>query len=157
MDKNKRAKLKPRLKNGALRAFRRAVSGQIVAARLERDRLLEEKEAEKARADKWERKYWEKLKRQIEYGQKDVVTLSLMVARDPFEEAFARSRIPEEELERHKKQAAARMLADSLCGNWDCVKTSETPVGERIDLRLLKWKDEEAEREYEEMKGRFGP
>ena len=108
---------------------------------------------EKERADKFEKKYFDKLKQQFEYNHKDITTLSLMVNKQvPYDETYARSRIPQEQIDEYYKRNIVQTLAESLYNNFECLRKTESHIGTRIDLMLLKWNDEQARQEYEEMK-----
>ena len=104
---------------------------------------------EKERADKFEKKYFDKLKDQMEYNHKDIVTISLMVAR---EEPYFHPDIPREMIEDYHKRAITKMIAEELNQHFECVRKTESNMGTRVDFMLLKWNDEQARREYEEMK-----
>lgn len=111
------------------------------------------KDREQERADKFEQKYFDKLKQQMQFNQKDVVTLSLMVSnRTPWDDMYMQSRVPKEVIDDYYKRNVTQMLAESLYNNWECLRKTESQIGTRLDLMLLKWNNEEARREYEDMK-----
>ena len=108
---------------------------------------------EKERADKFEKKYFDKLKDQMEYNHKDVITLSLMVNKQTsYDEMYARQILPQEQIDEYYKRQITQMLAESLYNNFECLRKTESRIGTRFDLLLLKWNDEQARQEYEEMK-----
>ena len=109
---------------------------------------------EKQRADKFERKYFDKLKEQVVYNHKDIVTISLMVAR---EEPYYHPNIPKEMIEDYYKRAITKMIAEELNQHFECVRKTESNMGTRVDFMLLKWNDEQARQEYEEMKRYMEP
>ena len=108
---------------------------------------------EKERADKFEKKYFDKLKDQMEYNHKDIVNVSLMVNKmNPYDEMHARSILPQEQIDEYYKRQITQMLAESLYNHFECLRKTESNFGTRTDLLLLKWNDEQARQEYEQMK-----
>ena len=110
---------------------------------------IEKGTEEKKRADKFEKKYFDKLKDQMEYNHKDVVTFSLVVSR---EAPYFNSAIPKEMIEDYHKRTITKMIAEELYQHFECVRKTELQMGTRVDFMLLKWNDEQARQEYEEMK-----
>ena len=71
--------------------------------------------------------------------------------RTPWDDMYMRSMTPKEVIDDYYKRNATQMLAESLYNHWECLRKTESQIGTRLDLMLLKWNDEEAKREYEEM------
>ena len=110
---------------------------------------------EKERADKYERAYYEQLKDEVVYNQKQVVTLSLMVIKD---RSYEQLNFPKEAYNEYCKRKIVKMIAESLYNNYECLKIEETEVGTRVDAMLLKWNvNEQLVKEYERLKAKFEP
>jgi cupin superfamily acireductone dioxygenase involved in methionine salvage len=119
---------------------------------------IEKGTKEKQRADKFEKKYFDKLKHQMEYNHKDVVNISLMINRQtPYDEMQIHKIVSQEQIDEYYKRTITQMLAESLYNNFECLRKTESHIGTRIDLLLLKWNDEQARQEYEEMKKYMEP
>lgn len=107
---------------------------------------------EKERADKFEKKYFDKLKDQMEYNRKDIVTLSLSMGLPMYDRYNLPATISKAQFDEDLKRWVCNNLARALYDNYECVRVTESDIAIRYDLMLLKWNDEQARREYEEMK-----
>lgn len=95
-------------------------------------RKLEEQEE---KTKEYKKKYFEQLKKEFLEGNKELITLSLVVPKDL--ESY--SRIPTEQLEEERKKHLCYELARSLYDNFDALRKTEYETSTRFDLVLVKW------------------
>lgn len=145
----KKNRMQKRIENNKLRRDNERLQKTCNILSDERQFWIKKGTEEKKRADKFEKKYFDKLKDQMEYNHKDVVTISLMVSR---EAPYFNSAISKEMMEDYHKRAITKMIAEELYQHFECVRKTELQIGTRVDFMLLKWNDEQARQEYEEMK-----
>ena len=96
-------------------------------------RKLEEQEE---KTEEYKKKYFDQLKKEFLDGNKELVTLSLVVPKDL---TLLNSTIPTEELEKERKRVLCYELAKSLYDNFDALGRTEYETSTRFDLVLVKW------------------
>lgn len=96
-------------------------------------RKLEEQEE---KTKEYKKKYFDQLKKEFLDGNKELVTLSLVVPKDL---TLLNSTIPTEELEKERKRVLCYELAKSLYDNFDALGRTEYETSTRFDLVLVKW------------------
>ena len=96
-------------------------------------RKLEEQEE---KTKEYKKKYFDQLKKEFLDGNKELVTLSLVVPKDL---TLLNSTIPTEELEKERKRSLCYELAKSLYDNFDALGRTEYETSTRFDLVLVKW------------------
>ena len=96
-------------------------------------RKLEEQEE---KTKEYKKKYFDQLKKEFLDGNKELVTLSLVVPKDL---TLLNSTIPTEELEKERKKVLCYELAKSLYDNFDALRRTEYETSTRFDLVLVKW------------------
>ena len=96
-------------------------------------RKLEEQEE---KTEEYKKKYFNQLKKEFLDGNKELVTLSLVVPKDL---TLLNSPIPTEELEKERKKVLCYELAKSLYDNFDALRRTEYETSTRFDLVLVKW------------------
>ena len=96
-------------------------------------RKLEEQEE---KTKEYKKKYFDQLKKEFLDGNKELVTLSLVVPKDL---TLLNSTIPTEELEKERKRVLCYELAKSLYDNFDALRRTEYETSTRFDLVLVKW------------------
>ena len=96
-------------------------------------RKLEEQEE---KTEEYKKKYFDQLKKEFLEGNKELVTLSLVVPKDLTSLNYP---IPTEELEKERKRVLCYELAKSLYDNFDALRRTEYETSTRFDLVLVKW------------------
>ena len=150
----KKNRVQRKIENTKLRQDNERLKKSCYSLSEDRQFWIKKSTEEKERADKFEKKYFDKLKDQMEYNHKDIVTISLMVTR---EEPYYNRDIPREMIEEYHKRAITKMIAEELNQHFECVRKTESNMGTRVDFMLLKWNDEQARQEYEDMKRYMKP
>lgn len=151
----KKNRIQRRIENNKLKLDNERLQKTCNALSEDRQFWIEKGTTEKERADRFERKYYERLKDEVVYNHKQVVTLSLMVTKDRCYDAL---NFPRQEYDEYCKRKITQLLAEALCNNYDCLKIEETEIGTRIDAMLLNWNTKnELLKEYEQLKCKFEP
>ena len=127
-------------KNVEINALRNEVHGYINAytsALSDFRKCYRKLEEQEERAKEYKKKYFYQLKKEFLDGNKELVTLSLIVPKDL---TLLNSPIPIEELEKERKKRLCYELAKSLYDNFDALRRTEYRTSTRFDLVLVKWK-----------------
>ena len=126
-------------KNVEINALRNEVHGYIneyTNALINFRKCSRKLEEQEEKTKEYKKKYFDQLKKEFLDGNKELITLSLVVPKDL---TLLNSPIPTEELEKERKKVLCYELAKSLYDNFDALRRTEYETSTRFDLILVKW------------------